>query len=97
MKKRSVIQLRLDEDLKSDYSAECDRVGIIQSEATRQLIQAAIAYMRKHGKWFPPVLMPDIPVVSPPQLRMVAEQKIAYRTRAPGAGAGAITEHAHRK
>jgi len=53
------MQLRLPDDLKRRFTESCAKAGIKQSEAMRQLSEAAVQYIDMlDGKWWPPRIEP---------------------------------------
>jgi hypothetical protein len=59
MKNVTVIQLRMTDELKDAFAGACARAGITQSDALRQLCEAAVAYIDGlGGRWWPPKIEP---------------------------------------
>ena len=81
MKKGALVQIRLPDDLKDAFAERCSVAGISHSEAMRQLVQAATAYVDEYGRWYPPKLIPDIPQIVRPALQQVAESKGHYSVK----------------
>lgn len=80
VKDEKYMPVRLSGKARDEFKAACQQGGVKQAEAIRQLCAAAVLYVGKYGKWYPPVICPENPEEQnvPPQLRMVAEQVGVY-------------------
>lgn len=64
-KKDNDFRIRLEQAVRQEFSEACGSIGETMSRVIRDLMMAAVPYIREHcakeHRWYPPVLMPGLP------------------------------------